>query len=123
MPEIVHPHTSFHSSMGGSTQHWNLEKVSDFKQCEVLCRPVQYAHAFVQSTPRENLSTERDLEIAPISLANYAPVNKIVIKQQEKAPPKNESGPFLNLFLGDQNGHPEDDPRAYVLAEVGAVIR
>ncbi len=26
-------------------------------------------------------------------------------------------------FLGDQNGHPKLDLRAYVLAEVGAVIR
>ena len=26
-------------------------------------------------------------------------------------------------LLGDQNGHSELDPRAYVLAEVGAVIR
>ena len=29
----------------------------------------------------------------------------------------------MEPFLGDQNGHPELDPRAYVLAEVGAVIR
>ena len=56
--------------------------------------------------------------------ANYAPAHKIVNKQQyqTRIKGKNESGPFLNLFLGDQNGHPEDDPRAYELAEVGAVI-
>ena len=27
---------------------------------------------------------------------------------------------FLGGFLGDQNGHPENNPRGYVLAEVSA---
>ena len=35
----------------------------------------------------------------------------------------NELWPIFEPFLGNQNGHPELDPRAYVLAEVGAVIR
>ncbi len=35
----------------------------------------------------------------------------------------NELWPIFDPFLGNQNGHPELDPRAYVLAEVGAVIR
>ncbi len=41
-------------------------------------------------------------------------------------PERNEKklscGPFFS-FLGNQNGHPSNDPRAYVLAEVSAVIR
>ncbi len=31
--------------------------------------------------------------------------------------------PIFEPFLGNQNGHPELDPCAYVLAKVGAVIR
>ncbi len=34
-----------------------------------------------------------------------------------------EQWPTFELFLGNQNGHPELDPHAYVLAEIGAVIR
>ncbi len=48
------------------------------------------------------------------------------IRKRHRQNPKNKKvhlWPIFEPFLGNQNGHPELDMRAYVLAEVGAVIR
>ncbi len=79
---------------------------------------------YVQRCPRES----EHLKVARLRpyFCGTAPAHEIVNKQDEIPPKKekkNKHEPFLILFLGDQNGHPEDDPRAYVLAKVGAVIR
>ena len=59
------------------------------------------------------------------TFANYAPAHEILSKQQDKTQKEKKWAwaIFFNLFLGDQNEHPEHDPRAYVLTEVRAVIR
>ncbi len=47
-----------------------------------------------------------------------------ISRRQRKNPKKTfEKWPTFELFWGNQNGHPELHPHAYVLAEIVAVIR
>ena len=60
----------------------------------------------------------------PMFLSSNNRKQKSVVDKDktEKNKKKLSCGPFL-IFLGNHNGHPSNDPRAYVLAEVSAVIR
>ncbi len=53
-------------------------------------------------------------------LSNDRKQKSVIDKEQTQKNIWKKIQSFLGVFLGDQNGHPKNDPRAYVLAEVSA---